>query len=216
MRKELIVLQVTIGAALIASCANSVIPEAVETVKTAASDVTSVSDSLVKTAVFNADGSVQQPVGWRKWVFVGAPLTPNALNGGTAPFPEYHNVYLERTAFAEYETTGIWPEGTQVAKELTLVYENNNDGNGATSEVSGVGYQQGEFQGLELSVKDSARFPDMPGGWAYFSFGHQPQPYEETAKAFPAESCKACHEANAADDFVFTQFYPVLQAAKGN
>ena len=56
----------------------------------------------------------------------------------------------------------------------------------------------------------------MPGGWAYFSFGHQPQPYEETAKAFPAESCNACHEANAADDFVFTQFYPVLRAAKNS
>jgi hypothetical protein len=29
---------------------------------------------------------------WRTWVFVGAPLTPNALNNGAASFPEYHNV----------------------------------------------------------------------------------------------------------------------------
>ena len=48
----------------------------------------------------------------------------------------------------------------------------------------------------------------------YFSFGHKTPPYAKTAKAFPAESCNACHEASAADDFVFTQFYPVLRAAK--
>lgn len=28
------------------------------------------------------------------------------------------------------------------------------------------------------------------------------------------DACSACHEVNAADDFVFTQFYPVLRAAK--
>ena len=96
------------------------------------------------------------------------------------------------------------------------VYENKNDDVGSSMEVSGRGFQQGEFSGLELTVKDSSRFADMPGGWAYFSFGHKPQPYDATANAFPAESCNACHAQNAADDFVFTQFYPVLQAAKAS
>ncbi len=173
-------------------------------------------ESKVNHASFNDDGSVAQPANWRRWVFVGAPLTPNALNGGNAPFPEYHNVYVEPSAFEAYAATGKWPEGTQIAKELTTIYENNNDAVGASTEVSGRGFQQGEFSGLELTVKDSTRFPDMPGGWAYFSFGHKPQPYEESAKAFPAESCNACHAASAADDFVFTQFYPVLRAAKGS
>ena len=173
-------------------------------------------DSSIARASFNSNGSVNQPVDWRKWVFVGAPLTPNALNGGTAPFPEYHNVYVEPSAYDAYEKTGVWPEGTQIAKELTTVYENNNDDVGSSTEVSGRGYQQGEFSGLELTVKDSSRFANMPGGWAYFSFGHKPQPYEASAEAFPAESCNACHEKNAADDFVFTQFYPVLRAAKAS
>ncbi len=171
-------------------------------------------DDGINTASFNDDGSVNQPVNWRKWVFVGAPLTPNALNDGKAPFPEFHNVYVEPSAFKAYESTGKWPEGTQIAKELTSIYQNDNDETGASSEVSGRGFQQGEFQGLELTVKDTKRFEDMPGGWAYFSFGHKPQPYEKTAMAFPAESCNACHAASAADDFVFTQFYPVLRAAK--
>ena len=60
-------------------------------------------DDVINTASFNSDGSVNQPENWRKWIFVGAPLTPNALNGGTAPFPEYHNVYVEPSAFAAYE-----------------------------------------------------------------------------------------------------------------
>src|SRR5215470_17685235 len=35
-------------------------------------------------AVFNPDGTLQLPTGFRKWVFVGAPLTPNGLNNGKA------------------------------------------------------------------------------------------------------------------------------------
>jgi len=30
----------------------------------------------------------------------------------------------------------------------------------------------------------------------------------------PAEACNACHEASAAEDFVFSQFYPVLRSGK--
>ena len=168
----------------------------------------------INQASFTDAGEVERPDGWRTWVFVGAPLTPNALNGGEAPFPEFHNVYIEPSAFAHYIENGEWAEGTQIAKELTTVRENDNDEVGASTEVSGRGYFQGEFQGLELTVKDSERFADQPGGWAYFSFGHQPEPYAETAAIFPVESCNACHAENAADDFVFTQFYPILRVAK--
>ncbi len=170
--------------------------------------------SDIVQASFNEDGSVNIPTGYRQWVFMGAPLTPNALNGGEAPFPEFHNVYIEPSAFAAFEATGEFPEGTQIVKELTTVRSNNNAENGSSQEVSGVGYFQGEFAGLELTVKDNDRFKDEPGGWAYFSFGHKSPPYEKTATAFPAESCNACHEASAETDFVFTQFYPVLRAAK--
>ena len=186
------------------------------TLSLAAATLAVNAQNTISEASFNSDGSVNQPIEWRKWIFVGAPLTPNALNGGNAPFPEYHNVYVEPTAFAAYEATGKWPEGTQIAKELTTIYENNNDDVGASTEVSGRGFQQGEFSGLELTVKDSERFKDMPGGWAYFSFGHKPEPYEDTTKAFPVKSCNACHAASAQDDFVFTQFYPVLRAAKNS
>ena len=170
----------------------------------------------INTASFTAEGAVNVPTDFRRWVFVGSPLTPNALNGGSAPFPEFHNVYVEPSAFDHWAATGTWAEGTQIAKELVMVRttDTTDEDTGASSEVSGTGYFQGEFVGLELTIKDSTRFAGEPGGWAYFSFGHEGEPYAATAPAFPTDSCNACHESNAADDFVFTQFYPVLSAAK--
>lgn len=177
----------------------------------------STAQNTVTEAKFTADGKVMIPDNWRSWVFVGTPLTPNALNKGKAPFPEFHNVYMEPSAYAHWKKTGKFANGTQMAKELVLVRKKDKSDmnkDGSTAEVSGVGYFQGEFTGLELTVKDTNRYPNEPGGWVYFSFGHSAPPYAKTAKAFPTESCNACHQAAAADDFVFTQFYPVLRAAK--
>jgi len=164
---------------------------------------------------YTADGKVIQPKNWRRWVYVGTPVTPNALNNGKAAFPEFHNVYVEPSAFDHYSKTGKWPNGTQIAKELVSVRKGGvSHKDGSSSEVSGRGYFQGTFQGLELAVKDTKRFSKEPGGWVYFSFGHKKPPYAKTASAFPAEKCNACHQAAAAEDWVFTQFYPVIRAAK--
>ena len=93
-----------------------------------------------------------------------------------------------------------------IIKELVTV--------GSKVAVSGKGYFMGDFVGLEATVKDSKRFKDEPGYWAYFSFGHK-YPLADTAAAFPTAACNSCHEASAAEDFVFTQYYPVLRAARG-
>jgi hypothetical protein len=93
-----------------------------------------------------------------------------------------------------------------IAKELTLV--------GATAATSGIGFFNGDLQGFEIAHKDSSRYPESTGGWAYYSFGHQPEPYADTTAAMPIAACAACHTAAAADDMVFTQYYPILRAAK--
>jgi hypothetical protein len=155
---------------------------------------------------FASSGDLIRPEGWRKWVYIGTPVTPHDMNGGKASFPEFHNVYVDPESFATFERTGQFPNGTQLVKELVLV--------GAKEAVSGNGYFMGDFAGLEVAVKDTTRFQDEPGGWAYFSFGHVPEPdYTMTAKAFPTESCNSCHQASADTDFVFTQYYPILRAA---
>src|SRR5262245_53992298 len=60
---------------------------------------------------YNAAGELVLPKDYRDWVYVGSPLTPNALNGGQAAFPEYHNVFIEPVSFAIFKKTGIFPEG---------------------------------------------------------------------------------------------------------
>ena len=36
----------------------------------------------------------------------------------------------------------------------------------------------------------------------------------DTAPVLPAAMCVSCHQTSADDDFVFTQYYPILRAAK--
>ena len=158
-------------------------------------------------ATFNADGELIRPAGWREWVFVGSPLTPNSLNGGAAPFPEFHSVYIDPKSWEQSKKTGTFREGTMIAKELTLV--------GDTAATSGIGFFNGELQGFEIAHKDTNRYSKDTGGWAYYTFGHKPEPYANSTAAMPTAACAVCHTAAAAEDMVFTQYYPILRAAKG-
>lgn len=151
---------------------------------------------------------LQRPTDYRTWVFVGTPLTPNDMNDGKAPFPEFHNVYIDPVSFEHYKKTGKWREGTILVKELVSV--------GSKSAASGNGYFMGEFIGLEATIKSSKYFPDEPGNWAYFSFTtSHGEDLKATGMPFKTNQCNSCHDNSAKDDFVFTQYYPVLRAAKG-
>ena len=46
-------------------------------------------------AKFNSQGELIRPEGWREWVYIGTPLTPNSLNKPEAAFPEFHSVYID-------------------------------------------------------------------------------------------------------------------------
>jgi hypothetical protein len=153
---------------------------------------------------------------WREWPYVGTPLTPNALNGGEAPFPEFHSVYIDPLSWQHWRQTGEFREGTVLAKELVTVYGEGAMPDGSTRQVSGRGYFMGDFAGFEIAYKSARHFPEAPGNWAYFSFGHHAPPYNASTAPMPTESCSSCHQMNAAHDFVFTQFYPVLAAAKAD
>ncbi len=161
------------------------------------------------SAVFAADGKLKLPTGYRRWIFIGAPLTPNALNNGNAAFPEYHHVYVEARNLDAYLKTGSFPEGTVLVKELTRVL-NPTFPDGSRTEPSGRGYFNGMFNGIDVSVKDHKRFPNS-NGWGYFTFGHHPEPYATTAAESPVAECAGCHIANVAKtDMTWVQFYPLL------
>jgi hypothetical protein len=157
---------------------------------------------------YGPDGSLLLPKNWHSWVFLGAPLTPNALNGGEATFPEFHNVYMEPGSYAIYKRTGQFPEGTILFKELQLTLPPAENPDGSRTEPSGRGYFGGAFNGADVGVKDTKRYA-ASGGWGYYSFNHH-EPKAPSAMVKPKEECAACHIAHAKKDDVWTQFYPLL------
>jgi len=160
---------------------------------------------------WTASGELELPKDFRTWVFLGAPLTPNALNDGNAGFPEYHNVYVQPEAYQSYRKTGQFPEGTILVKELQLTLSGTNT-DGSRIEPSGRGYFPGTLNGIDISVKDSERFKDT-NGWGYFNFGHHAQPYAQTAAAQSKDACAGCHMSANGTNMVFTRFYtPILEA----
>jgi cytochrome c553 len=157
-------------------------------------------------AEFTEDGALMLPRDYRTWVFVGGAITPDEMNDGSAAFPEFHNVYMDPRSFDHYKKTGEFPEGAVLVKETV--------GIGGKQAESGNGYFMGEFVGLFAEVKDSKRFPDEPDNWAFFTFKTKPgEPLAPKAAAHETSACSACHGAGA-QERVFTQYYPVLQAAR--
>ena len=154
-------------------------------------------------ARFTQDSELLMPRDYREWMFIGAQVTPKDMNDGKPAFPEFHNVYIDPASWAHWKKTGEFRDGTIIVKELTSV--------GAKQSVSGNGYFQGDFNGIAATVKDSKRFADRTENWAYFPFDS----YEaKKGNIQDDEACAACHKANAEEDMVFSQHYPVLRAAK--
>lgn len=148
------------------------------------------------------------PKNFHEWIYVGSPLTPNALNGGQAGFPEYHNVYIEPCSYATYKKTNVFPDGTIFFKELQLTLGPAQYPDGSQDEPSGRGYFPGKWNGADVTVKDSKRYADT-GGWGYYNFNHH-EPKAPTAKVKAKTECAFCHIAAAKKDEVWTQFYPLL------
>jgi hypothetical protein len=163
-----------------------------------------------KGPVFTKDGSLVLPTGFRSWVFIGGPITPNGLNDGHAPFPEFHSVYIAKENFRYYQENGKFPEGTVMVKELALV-QGGGHSDGSTDSASGRGYFPGSLSGLDVMVKDSKRFAGT-NDWGFFTFGHHAPPYEAVAKESTSQECASCHVAFVAKtDMVWVQYYPLLK-----
>ena len=100
---------------------------------------------------FTADGKLKKPVGYRKWVYVGTPVTPNDLNDGEAPFPEFHAVYIDPESFAHYEKTGEFRDGTVMIKGAHRRPRPRR-------RPAGRATSWGNFPASETSIKDTKRF----------------------------------------------------------
>ena len=157
---------------------------------------------------YDASGDLILPKGFHEWVYVGSPLTPNALNNGKAGFPEFHNVYIEPGSYQIYKKTNVFPEGTIFFKEVQLILPPAENADGSRTEPSGRGYFPGAWNGGDATVKDTKRYAES-GGWGYYNFNHH-EPKAPTAKLKARGECANCHIGGAKKDEVWTQFYPLL------
>jgi len=147
---------------------------------------------------FTSDGKLVRPEGYRRWVYVssgfGMSYDPNVGGNGA---PAFTNVFVNPAAYDYFQANGRWPDKTMFVLEE---YRSTSHGS-----INQHGSYQESFLGLDVEVKDEARFPDK---WAYFGFDAS---QASSGAIKPGQNgCWKCHDTNAAVEHSFVQFYPEL------
>ena len=142
------------------------------------------------------NGDMLPPTNYREWIYlssgIGMSYFPNP-----AGMTMFDNVFVNPEAYRSFVATGTWPDKTVMVLEAR--------GAESKGSINQNGHYQGtDVMGMEVHVKDVARFP---GGWAFFDFSSP----TANGKVFPpTASCYSCHQQHAAVDTTFVQFYPTL------
>lgn len=152
---------------------------------------------LPNSPAYTQDGRLLFPAHYREWVFLSSGVdmsyNPKAMATGHTVFD---NVFVNPEAYKEFLQTGTWPDKTVLVLEVRMGMEKGS--------INHLGHYQGTQRlGVEVHVKDEARFP---GKWAFFDFDN-----EVSGSLFPKDAgCYSCHADHAAVDTTFVQFYPTL------
>ncbi len=146
---------------------------------------------------YTSDGELKLPEGYREWVYLSTGF--DMSYSPAASQMDHHmfdNVFVNPEAYKSFLEKGTWPDKTMLALEVR-----GAEGKGSINKKGN--FQGTERMGLEIHVKDEARFP---GKWAFFGFDDG-----KTAKMVPTQAaCYSCHSDHAAVDTTFVQFYPTL------
>lgn len=154
------------------------------------------SDSGSDEPHYTKDNHMVRPENYREWVWLSSGLGMSYTPGPPDQNPDFDNVFVNPSAYRAFLATGRWPDKT------VLVLETRSSV--SKSSINQSGRVQGEVTGMEVHVKDQARFP---GKWAFFAFGRS----GKTGNLFPRQAnCYSCHEQHGAVDTTFVQFYPTL------
>jgi hypothetical protein len=147
---------------------------------------------------YDASGALLRPRDFEHWMFVGANIGMSYSQEDSKGPGEFHSIYMQREAYAEYVKTGKFPEKTMF---VLAVYDPQQK-----VSINKSGYFEGDLAGMAASVKDHERFPE---GWAYYAFDSAAPGAK--AAASPKPMCFDCHDRHADDDHVFVQFHTVLR-----
>jgi hypothetical protein len=152
--------------------------------------------SASETPQYTQDGKLEFPANYRRWVYLTSGIDMSYRKGMNMNHSMFDNVFVNPSAYEEFEKTGTWPDKTM------LVLEGRVAGSNASINKAGH-FQTTETMGYEVHVKDS-RFA---GGWAFFGFDDDQKP----VKMIPVKAdCYGCHQQHGAVDTTFVQFYPTL------
>lgn len=148
---------------------------------------------------YTPSGDMLPPANYREWVYLSTGIdmsyTPKTMD--MAGHSTFDNVFVSPEAYRRFIETGTWPDKT------VMVLEGREAKTKGSINQSGH-FQGGEVTGMEVHVKDEARYP---GKCAFFDFDSP----SANGKVFaPTASCNSCHQAHAAVDTTFVQFYPTL------
>jgi hypothetical protein len=136
------------------------------------------------------------PAKYREWIYLSTGFDMSYSAAASSGHHMFDNVFAEPGAYKSFLETGTWPDKTLLVLEVR-----GARGKGSINQHGN--YQDDEVMGLEVHVKDAARFE---GGWAFFQFDGK-----GNGKLVPqTEDCYSCHASHAAVDTTFVQFYPTL------
>ena len=148
-------------------------------------------------SAYTQDGKLRFPSDYREWIFLSSSLdmSYNKLQSMIG-HSMFDNIFVDPASYREFQKSGTWPENTELVMEMR-----GATGKGSINQQGK--YQAGEPMGIEVHIKNSARFP---GGWAFFTFGGT-----EPGQQLPMTAeCYSCHQQHGAVDTTFVQFYPTL------
>jgi hypothetical protein len=148
---------------------------------------------------YTSDGKMKLPENYREWVYLSTGFDMSyspAAQGAGMGHHMFDSVFVNPGAYKSFKKTGTWPDKTVLVLEVRGAQSKgsiNQSGN----------YQSVKTMGLEVHVKDQAKFP---GKWAFFGFDDS-----KLGNMVPTSAqCYSCHAQHAAVDTTFVQFYPTL------
>jgi hypothetical protein len=157
------------------------------------------SDSATPTSgvpAYAQNGDMLPPAGYREWIYLSSGIDMSYLPK-PAGMTMFDNVFVNPRSYRSFLSTGTWPDKTVMVLEVREARDKGS--------INQAGHYQGtDVMGLEVHVKDTARFP---GGWAFFDFD---SPTSHGTLIPAAAPCYSCHAAHGAVDTTFVQFYPTL------